>query len=256
MVKIIRIPAFKDNYIWLLVNQHKQAAVVVDPGEAKPVLDLLEKNNLNLIGILITHHHWDHTGGVSELVEKTAAPVYGGVHEPITGLTHPLQEGDQVSFKELDLTLKILDIPGHTLGHIAYYNSEFVFTGDTLFTAGCGRLFEGTAEQMYSSLAKIKSLPSSTEVYCGHEYTLANLKFAKVIEPENKAIKNRLDEVQHLREQGLATVPAPLSIELETNPFLRTDQLNVIKAVEAHFKTTFKSKSQIFLAIRQWKDHF
>lgn len=308
MVKILRITAFKDNYIWLLFNPHNHMALVVDPGNAKPVLNLLEQEKLQLIGILITHHHWDHTGGVLELVEKTQAPVYGGANEPIPGLTHPLREGDVLYFKELDLLFEIIDIPGHTLGHIAYYcanintdidtntnisinsnnayaghphinsnsnsnsnsnanvhtctyantntKEQAVFTGDTLFTAGCGRLFEGTAEQMLSSLTKLKSLPPSTQVYCGHEYTLSNLQFAKQVEPENFAIEERVQEVQTLRAKGLATVPAPLSIELETNPFLRTEQPNVIKSIEQHFNTIFNSKSQIFLAIRQWKDHF
>jgi hydroxyacylglutathione hydrolase len=267
MLKIIRIPALKDNYIWLLVNPHSHSALVVDPGEALPVLNILREENLTLLGILITHHHWDHTAGVLELVEKTNAAVYGGASEPIAGLTNSLREGDTVYFKELDLSLQIFDIPGHTLGHIAYYCENhnhdcenhydgFVFTGDTLFTGGCGRLFEGTAEQMFSSLTKLKKLPLNTQIYCGHEYTSSNLRFASSVEPQNMDVIGRLKEVERLRAQHLATVPAPLSIELKTNPFLRTEQPNVIKSIEQHSKTTFESKSQIFLAIRQWKDQF
>lgn len=256
MVKIIPIPAFKDNYIWLCVNPHSKTAIVVDPGEADPVLQLLEDEALRLIGILISHHHWDHTGGIPTLVQKTQAAVYGGAKEPIPGLSHPLKEGDSLVFKEMDLSFKILDIPGHTLGHIAYYNENAVFTGDTLFTGGCGKLFEGTAEQMLDSLNKIKALPGPTPVYCGHEYTLSNLSFAKVVEPGNSAIDRRLKAVEDLRARGLPSVPSPLALELETNPFLRTDQESVIKAIEQHFNTRFSSKAQIFLAIRQWKDHF
>lgn len=256
MLKIFRIKAFKDNYIWLLVNPHNQTAVVFDPGQAEPVLDLLAKENLRLVGILITHHHWDHTGGVLKLVEQTHAPVYGGSREPITGLTNPLKEGDSLHFEELELSLQILDIPGHTLGHIAYYNKDWVFTGDTLFTAGCGRLFEGTAEQMMSSLAKIKNLPPCTEIYCGHEYTLHNLHFARLLEPKNLAVEKRIVEVENLLAKGLASVPAPLSLELETNPFLRIEEENIKKSVEQHYGTTFSSNIQIFIAIRKWKDQF
>jgi hydroxyacylglutathione hydrolase len=257
MIEIRGIPAFKDNYIWLLINPHNRYALVVDPGTADPVLEVLKKEDLTLLGILITHHHWDHTGGVLELSLETKAPVYGGAHEPIPGLTHPLQEGDVLDWKdELGITFNILDIPGHTLGHIAYYNDEVVFTGDTLFTAGCGKLFEGTAEQMLNSLNKIKNLPPQTQIYCGHEYTLNNLGFAACVEPGNEAIVKRQQEVQILRGKGMNCVPAPLSLELETNPFLRTEHENVIKSLEQHFKTTFQSKTQIFQAIRDWKNQF
>lgn len=260
ILKIVPIKAFKDNYIWLLFNPHNRCAMVVDPGDATPVLTVLNKEKLKLIGILITHHHWDHTGGVLELVEKTHAPVYGGANEPIPGLNHPLSDSDSIQFKELELTLHILDIPGHTLGHIAYYsnkmNEEMLFSGDTLFTGGCGRLFEGTAEQMICSLTKLKNLSPNTKVYCGHEYTLNNLRFAKLLEPENAAIERRLHMVENLRAEDKPTVPAHLSEELETNPFLRTEQTNVIKATEQHFGTKFNSNIQIFKAIREWKNHF
>jgi len=184
--QVIPLRAFKDNYVWTLRNA--RCAVVVDPGESRPVLDYLAAEKLQLVAILATHHHQDHVGGIAEILETHAVPVYGPRGEPITTLTHPVGGGDKVALPELGLAFEVLDIPGHTRAHIAYYGSNMLFCGDTLFACGCGRVFEGTPQQLYASLAKLAALPDDTLVYCGHEYTLANIGFAKAVEPDNPAL--------------------------------------------------------------------
>jgi len=213
------IPAFSDNYFWLLHNQ--QQAVVVDPGAAAPVINKLQQHNLQLCAILITHHHADHTGGLSKLLQNAAVPVYGPANKSITNITHSLHQGDTVHISELDADFEILEIPGHTADHIAYYGDRRLFCGDTLFCGGCGRLFEGTPEQMYHSLQKLAALPSDTHVYCAHEYTLANLNFALSVDNENLQLQQRLRQTEQLRQSGLITVPSTLADEIATNPFLR-----------------------------------
>ncbi len=192
MLEIIPLPALKDNYIWLLKNKASRHIAIVDPSEAEPVLKLIKSENLTPIAILITHHHWDHVGGIAGITKEHNIPIYTPKTESVDGSTHPVGEGDVVSLPELDLNLNILDVPGHTSGAIAYYTDKIVFSGDTLFTAGCGRLFEGTPPQMHASLSKFKSLADETLLYCGHEYTLSNLQFASTVEPDNKAIQVRL----------------------------------------------------------------
>lgn len=261
MIEIIRIEAFQDNYIWLLRDENS-SVVVVDPGDASPVLSYLLQHKLKLSAILITHHHHDHCGGVKELLSQFNVPVYGGAHEPIPHLTHPLKEGDLLDLGMTNaehpagFSFKILEIPGHTLGHIAYVGGGMLFCGDTLFTAGCGRIFEGTADQMLHSLNKLKSLPHNTQVYCGHEYTVANLQFALQVEPENEDIKSRLNESIIKRQKGLATVPATLAIELKTNPFLRSDLLDVKEAASVHANRRLITETEVFAEIRHWKNNF
>src|SRR3954469_10890044 len=187
--RIVPISAFKDNYVWTLRNE--RYAAVVDPGEARPGLAYLRRENPGLAEILATHHHPDHVGGIAELVRHYRVPVFGPKNEPIATLTHPVSEGDRISVPELAMQFEVLDIPGHTRAHIAYYGAGALFCGDTLFACGCGRLFEGTAEQMYASLQKLRSLPDATRVYCGHEYTLANIGFAKTVEPGNERLAAR-----------------------------------------------------------------
>src|SRR5436190_1591529 len=198
--RIVPLRAFKDNYVWTL--RDATHAAVVDPGEAPPVLDYLERENLKLVAILATHHHPDHVGGIAELVKKFRVPVFGPKNEPIATLTQPVCEGDRVAIPELGLAFDVLDIPGHTRAHVAYYGAGALFCGDTLFACGCGRLFEGTPEQMYASLSKLASLPDDTKVYCGHEYTLANIGFAKAVEPGNEALERREVRDRGLREAG------------------------------------------------------
>ncbi len=256
MVTVVPVSAFKDNYIWLLINPHNQYCAVVDPGDANPVLDALAASGLTLSAILITHHHFDHTGGMEELRKKLSVPIYGPAHDGLVSLDHGLVEDDEVELEQLGLTFKVLDIPGHTKGHIAYFGAGMLFCGDTLFSAGCGRLFEGTAQQMANSLSKIAHLPDNTDIYCAHEYTAANLRFAEVIEPNNKAIQTRIHEVALLRDKNCPTLPSTLSIEKATNPFLRCDQDSVIESARQKCQTQLTDPVSIFQALRAWKDTF
>lgn len=229
---LVPLPAFADNYIWML--QDGTSAIVVDPGDAKPVFDALGRSNLKLAAILVTHHHADHVGGVDELRAATGAPVYGPAGETIPEPYAPLAQGDTAQV--LGLRFSVLDVPGHTAGHIAYYLAPdaswdgvpLLFCGDTLFSGGCGRLFEGTPAQMLASLDRLSQLPGETLVCGGHEYTEANGRFARTIEPANPELQQRLQEVAALRRRLQPTLPVPLARELATNPFLRTDTEAVI----------------------------
>jgi hydroxyacylglutathione hydrolase len=256
MLKVMPISAFKDNYIWLLANPINRYCIVVDPGDAIPVLDALKKEDLTLSAILITHHHHDHTGGILALLEHYPVPVYGPATESVPGVDHLLVEGDVVTVPSLDLTLRVMDIPGHTAGHIAYYGTNSLFCGDTLFAAGCGRLFEGTAEEMFDSLAKILDLPNDTLIYCAHEYTAANLRFAATVEPLNRDVQKRSREVAKMREKNCPTLPSVLQLEKLTNPFLRCHQDSVIRSAREHTKSQLMDSVEVFRAIRAWKDTF
>jgi hydroxyacylglutathione hydrolase len=257
MLDIIPLSAFKDNYIWLLANNNNQQCAIVDPGDAAPVLEALRKRNLTLRSILITHHHHDHVGGVSKLHQEFPdISIYGPAHESIPDLTHPVKENDNVELDFLALRLRVIEIPGHTLSHIAYYGKRMLFCGDTLFSAGCGRLFEGTPAQMFESLTKIANLPEDTLIYCAHEYTQNNLRFAQTVEPNNNNIKNRLQEVTALREKNLATLPSLLSGEKLTNPFLRGEMDSVINSLSLQFGKPFTDPVDIFKTLRAWKDTF
>jgi len=261
MPYIVAIRAFTDNYIWV-IRDHCQAAVV-DPGEAAPVLDYLRQENLKLIAILNTHHHNDHVGGNAGLLREFAVPVYGPADEPIPTVTHRLKEcNDKESeegcayIPEFSLSLRVLDIPGHTAGHIAYYGGNMLFCGDTLFACGCGKLFEGTAEQMVYSLQKLSDLPNKTLVYCGHEYTLSNIRFARVVEPDNQALIERQAVVENLRKQNLPTLPSTIGLEKATNPFLRCQQPEVIKSASSHAGKSLSDPVSVFATLRDWKNHF
>lgn len=256
-INIQPIPAFQDNYIWWIQAPGNPEGYVVDPGDGQAVQQFLDDNAYQLKGILITHHHRDHTGGIQALTQPQSIPVYGPSHERINGITHPLSQGDTITLElATPLTLKVLEVPGHTLGHIAYYSESYLFPGDTLFLAGCGRLFEGTAEQMFHSLSQLKRLPPQTLIYCAHEYTLSNLAFAKAVEPTNDAIDNRIDKVKNLRASNQPSVPATLEEELKTNPFLRTDIQTVQEHCEQYAQTTLKTESAVFKQLRLWKDTF
>lgn len=254
MITIQPIAAFKDNYIWLISRPGIPYAVIVDPGDAQPVIVALDKLALQPIAILITHHHRDHTGGIAALLKRYSLPVYGPATETIPGLTHGLRQDDQVSLPQIGLELSVLDVPGHTHGAIAFYGQGALFCGDTLFTAGCGRLFEGTAVQMHASLAKLAALPDETQIYCGHEYTVANLRFAEVVEPANPDIQARLAAAQATRAQGLPTVPASLALERLTNPFLRPATPTVSAAAERFAVQRLLTESDVFAVVRRWKD--
>ena len=251
MFEILLIPAFKDNYIWLLVRDGR--AAVVDPGDAAPVMARLEALQLRLETILITHHHVDHQGGVAELVERWHPRVFGPAEESITGCTDPLSGGETIDV--LEERVAVLPVGGHTLGHIAYYVPGAVFCGDTLFGAGCGRLFEGTPAQMSASLGRLAALPDDTLVYCAHEYTEANLRFAVAVEPHNAALRRRSERVAGLRAAGHSSVPSTLGEEKKTNPFLRCGEPAVMAAALANGAVD-TSKVAIFAAIRGWRNVF
>jgi hydroxyacylglutathione hydrolase len=258
MFDVTRIPAFKDNYIWLL--RKGASAAVVDPGDARPVLELLERDGLALASILITHHHADHQGGVARLLERYPAEVFGPVTESITALTQPLRGGETIRLESLGAEFKVLAVPGHTLGHLAYYGNDTLFCGDTLFSGGCGRLFEGTPAQMYDSLMRLMALPEQTTVYCAHEYTEANLRFALAVEPGNRQLRDRIDEVSVARAKGWATVPSTLVQEKATNPFLRCGEPEVVATAKTRAQTLNRVFSgdplAVFSLLREWKNVF
>lgn len=258
-VSIHRIPAFQDNYLWLLHNEASGDTAVVDPGDAAPVIERLQELDLPLSAIIITHHHPDHTGGIDTLLDTWRVPVYGPASGTVPQVDQPLTEGDKVTIAGCDFT--ILEVPGHTLDHIAYFCEDLdgnpgVFCGDTLFAGGCGRLFEGTPEQMVTSLEKLMQLPDSTRIYCAHEYTQANLRFAAAVEPDNTDLRQRVAEVKRLREQQRATVPSVLATERQTNPFLRYRHTAVMSAASAHAGRQLGDATDAFAVIRGWKDSF
>lgn len=252
MLNIKSIPAFNDNYIWLIENSDRRCAVV-DPGDATPVLTYLKEHELSLEAILITHHHNDHIGGVAELVRQfPSVNVVGPANEPVPTLTHAVDAGDQIEL--FDEIFFVLGLEGHTSGHIGYVGDGKLFCGDVLFSAGCGRVFEGTMEQMHNSLSKLAALPEETEVYCAHEYTTSNLAFALAVEPDNSQLQQYRDEVNRLRAQNKPTLPTTIRREKWINPFLRTDQPSVIRSVSN--RTSQTDPLAIFTALREWKNEF
>lgn len=259
MLNLIPLTAFNDNYIWLLQQPQSNCCAVVDPGDAQPVLDWLQANEQwQLTDILLTHHHGDHTGGVAQIKQLTGARVIGPALENIADLDIKAQDGQQLEV--LGQQVQVLHVPGHTLGHLAFYlpgAPGLLFSGDTLFAAGCGRMFEGTAEQMSASLARLAKLPADTKVYCAHEYTLSNLKFATAVEPDNQDIEQRLQEVTQLRANNAISLPTSLELELKTNPFLRTHLPSVQNSLQTQGLIAEQaSPAELFAALRGWKDNF
>lgn len=258
---MVAAPAFKDNYIWLYINKNTKSCIVVDPGDGQAALGAAAAHDVRVSAIFITHHHADHSGGILDMLRdigakdnlgKAPIPVYGPRGESILGVTHKVSEGDTVSVPGFD-PFAILDIPGHTKGHIAYYSAKagILFCGDTLFAGGCGRLFEGTPEMLFNSLKKMNALPPDTLVYCAHEYTEKNLAFALTVEPHNLDLQKRYKEVCALREKQQPTIPSTLLIEQQTNPFLRTDSAEIRR-----YLAQSGSPVEIFAALRSLKDSF
>ena len=257
MLTVYPIPAFKDNYIWVIHNQNY--AAVVDPGIASPVIEYLQSKNLQLSAILITHHHNDHTGGNIELLKFFDVPVYGPRNESISTVTHPVHEGAPVNLQALSLNLTVFDTPGHTQGHVAYYGSNpmnMVFCGDTLFACGCGRVFEGTAQQMYESLQKLSQLPDDTLIYCAHEYTLSNIQFVRAVDPKNSKLIELEITAQELRNQNIPTIPTTLALEKTVNPFLRCSQQEIINSAINYSGKLLSDPISVFTVLRDWKNNF
>ena len=254
MLTVTPIPAFSDNYIWALHDA--RAAVLVDPGDAAPCMEFLQTHSLALVAILVTHHHGDHVGGVCELAARYRPVVHAPARERIRCATDGVGGGDTVVIDALGLQFEVIDTPGHTLGHVAYYGGGRLFCGDTLFACGCGRLFEGTPEIMTESLNKLAQLPDDTLVFCAHEYTISNIRFAKTVDGANPALLERETRDQASRRRGLPTLPATLALEKATNPFLRCGEPALIQAVESRLKRPPRDAVEVFATLRQAKDVF
>jgi hydroxyacylglutathione hydrolase len=259
---IIAIPAFQDNYLWLIRDDNGNA-VAVDPGDATPVLAYLQAHALTLTGILITHRHHDHIDGIEQLLSQWQVPVYGPNSSYIPQITEIVKHEDSVTLfneSESPITLAVMEVPGHTLDHIAYFghiNSEpALFSGDTIFAAGCGRLFDGTSQQLNRSLQRLNQLPEATQIYCSHEYTLSNLAFAHTVESDNAAINQRIERETKKRARHLPTLPTTLKLERETNPFLRYLRPTVTDSINEHWQSGWSTPDEIFAALRRWKDTF
>jgi hydroxyacylglutathione hydrolase len=256
-MQIHPVAAFQDNYLWVLARGRE--AAVVDPGDAAAIDAFLDRNGLELAAILATHHHGDHVGGLEALARRWKCPVFGPAGERIAGLTQRLREGDRVEVPGIGVAFEVLDVPGHTAGHIAYVHREsepVAFCGDTLFACGCGRLFEGSAAQMVDSLGKLARLPPATRMYCAHEYTLSNIRFARAVEPGNAQLAERERREQARRARGEPTVPFTLGEELETNPFLRWDAPEVIASAERRAGRRLHGPVEVFAEVRAWKNAF
>ncbi len=251
-MNLISIPAFQDNYIWVL-SEDSGRCLIVDPGEAAPVLTAIEQNRWQPEAILLTHHHRDHVGGVKQLREKFPnLVVYGPAEAQDKGITHVVEEGENILIREWEFS--VFATPGHTLGHLCFYSKPYLFCGDTLFSGGCGRLFEGTPAQMYQSLQKINSLPDETFVCCAHEYTLGNMKFAVSLLPEDRAIQDYYHKVKELRAKNQKTLPVILKNERQINLFLRTDDIDLINKINQ--ETNLQQPEQRFAWLRSKKDNF
>lgn len=254
MHAITPIPIYRDNYVWMIVQGSR--CWLVDPGDAAPVVAQLRKHKLSLEGVFITHKHWDHVDGLRALLTEFPAPVYGPGPDLIQEVRDTVTDGDRLAMG--DLALRVIAIPGHTFEHIAYYapSAGALFSGDTLFSAGCGRVFDGTIEDLFASLQSIKSLPADTKIFATHEYTLANLAFAQTVEPDNEARDRYQQKCLELRKRQQPTLPTLLATEREINPFLRTDSEQIKQRVEAHFQTRCGSERELFRLLRRWKDTF
>jgi hydroxyacylglutathione hydrolase len=252
--EVIPLRAFADNYIWTI--RDSKCAAVVDPGDARPVLEYLEVQQLGLVAILNTHHHADHVGGNSGLLGRWKVPVYGPDDARIRDVTHRLKDGGRFTLPHFGIEFEVLEIPGHTRSHIAFHGGGMLFCGDTLFAAGCGRLFEGTPRQMHDSLSRLMRLPDGTRVYCGHEYTLSNIRFAMAADPDNAALHDLAGKSKQQRGQGLPTLPSTIGQEKATNPFVRVQEPAVIASASRYAGKALTDPVSVLAAIREWKNAF
>lgn len=257
MLEVSAIPAFSDNYIWLIhAPMDRRQVVAVDPGQTEPVLAALKEQSLELAGIFATHHHFDHTGGIAGLREAFDVPVFGPARESVPQCSFALGQDEVAALPHIGLSFKVLDIPGHTAGHIAFAGHGAVFCGDTLFSAGCGRLFEGTPRQMLDSLDRLCTLPDDTAIYCGHEYTLANLRFALAVDPDNPEALDYRSRCEALRARSEPTLPSSMALEKTVNPFLRCRAPVIRKRVANHAGRELQDEVEVFAELRAWKDNF
>jgi len=251
---VVPLRAFADNYIWTL--RDGKCAAVVDPGDARPVLDYLGREKLELVAILNTHHHADHVGGNAGLLGRWKVPVFGPHDERISEVTHRLKDGSRFTLPHFGIEFEVSEIPGHTRSHIAFHGGGMLFCGDTLFAAGCGRLFEGTPRQMHDSLSRLMKLPDDTRVYCGHEYTLSNIRFAKAAEPGNAALLDLEARAKQQRDQDLPTLPSTIGQEKATNPFVRVNEPAVVASASRYAGRKLEDPVSVLAAVREWKNAF
>jgi len=258
MLEVISIPTFNDNYVWLIKNTENNHCCIVDPGQSAPVLDVINQQNLILEAILITHHHYDHIDGISDIINASTSPVqiYSSIALEVDAPVTLVTENTQLNLLNNSLALSVMATPGHKREHVVYYNQAMLFSGDTLFSGGCGRILDGSATELFSSLQRIKALDENILVYPAHEYTQANLMFCYAVEPQNKDLKKHIEHTAKLRQQGLPTVPNSLKNEKEINVFLRTEQATVSMAMEHKLLDILTSEQAVFTALREWKDHF
>ena len=254
MLSVKPIKAYQDNYIWLVSTN--EGSIVVDPGESKKILNLIDNNEIDLKGVLITHHHFDHTNGLSDLLNKRDLEVYGPKNN-VHGINNIVKNNDK--FTVIGIDFEVIEIPGHTLDHIAFYSfndgEPILFCGDTLFSGGCGRVFEGTFDQMFIALKKISKYPKETKIFCGHEYTLSNLKFALAVDENNEDLIEEYDNIKNIVDSGNPSLPTILEKELKINPFLRCDNHHIKNKIVSKFNTS-DDELEVFCALRQWKDNF
>jgi len=253
-MEIIPLRAFADNYVWTLRDAKR--AAVVDPGDAAPVLEYLEREQLELVAILNTHHHADHVGGNAGLLDRWKVPVFGPDDDRIREVSHRMKDGSRCTVPHFGIEFEVSEIPGHTRSHIAFHGAGLLFSGDTLFAAGCGRLFEGTPGQMHESLSRLMRLPDDTRVYCGHEYTVSNVRFARAVEPDNAALRELEGRAKQQRAQDQPTLPSTIGQEKATNPFVRVRESAVIAAANRYAGKTLNDPVSVLGAIREWKNSF
>lgn len=256
MLEVTPVPALNDNYVWLVHGQDRSRVAIVDPGEAAPVREVLHSHGLQPEAILVTHRHWDHVNGIQALLKDYDIPVYGPADEPVPERRNELRDGDRVSLPGLGLEFQVMAIPGHTLGHIAYHGHGILLSGDTLFSGGCGRVFEGSPGQMLASLDRLAGLPDDSQLYCGHEYTLKNLAFCQAVEPENPYIADFQQRAQERLDQGRPSLPTTLEEERRFNVFLRCRETAVRESAERRAGHELNNAESVFSVIRDWKDQF